>query len=98
MARQVDVRGAGLGDARGDRPDPATRDELDPDPGGRIDGAQVGDELGEVLDRVDVVVGWRADVALAGLATTERGDVGGGLSAGELPALARFGSLGDLDL
>ena len=33
VARQVDVRGAGLGDARGDRPDPPARDELDPDPG-----------------------------------------------------------------
>ena len=75
VPRQVDVRGAGLGHARGDRPDPAPGHELDPDPRGRVDGAQVGDELGEVLDRVDVVVRRRADVALAGLAAAERGDV-----------------------
>src|SRR4029078_11194370 len=98
MARQVDVRGAGLGDPRGDRPDPATRDELDPDPGGRVDRARVGDQLGKVLDRVDVVMGRWADVALAGLAATQRGDVRGRLAPGELPALTPLGSLGDLDL
>ena len=98
MARQVDVRGAGLGDAGRDRADAAARDELDPDPGRRVDRAQVGDELGEVLDRVDVVVRRRADVALAGLAATERGDVGGRLAPGQLAALARLRALGDLDL
>ena len=56
-------------------PTPAPGDELDADPGARVDGPQVGDELGEVLDRVDVVVRRRADVALAGLAATQRGDV-----------------------
>ena len=40
----------------------------------------------------------RADVALARLAATERGDVGGRLAAGQLAALARLGALGDLDL
>ena len=61
VAGQVDVRGAGLGDARGDRADPAARDELDADARRRVDRAQVGDELGEVLDRVDVVVRRWAD-------------------------------------
>ena len=64
----------------------------------RVDRPQVGDELGEVLDRVDVVVRRRADVALAGLAATERGDVGRRLAAGQLAALARLRALGDLDL
>ena len=90
--------GAGLGHAGGDRPDAAAGDELDADPRRRVDRAQVGDELGEVLDRVDVVVRRRADVALAGLAATERGDVGGRLAPGQLAALAGLGALGDLDL
>ena len=72
VAGQVDVRGAGLGDAGRDRPDAAAGDELDADAGRRVDRAQVGDELGEVLDRVDVVVRRRADVALAGLAAAQR--------------------------
>ena len=37
------------------------RDQLDADPGARVDRAQVGDQLGQVLDRVDVVVRRRAD-------------------------------------
>ena len=79
-------------------PTPRLGDELDADPGGRVDRAQVGDELGEVLDRVDVVVRRRADVALAGLAATQRGDVGRRLAPGQLAALARLRALGDLDL
>ena len=79
-------------------PTPAAGDELDADPRARVDRPQVGDELGEVLDRVDVVVRRRADVALAGLAATEGGDVGGRLAAGQLAALAGLGALGDLDL
>ena len=95
---QVDVRGPGLGHARRDRADAAPGDQLDPDPGTRVDRAQVGDELGQVLDRVDVVVRRRADVALARLAAPKGGDVGGGLASRQLAALARLGALGDLDL
>ena len=79
-------------------PDAAARDELDADPGGRVDRPQVRDELGEVLDRVDVVVRRRADVALARLAAAERGDVGRRLAPGQLAALAGLRALGDLDL
>ena len=98
VAGQVDVRRPGLGDAGRDRAHTAAGDELDPDPRGRVDRPQVRDQLGEVLDRVDVVVRRRADVALAGLAAPERRDVGGGLATGELAALARLRALGDLDL
>ncbi len=98
VAGQVDVGRAGLGHTCGDRPDAARRDELDADPGARVDRPQVGDELGEVLDRVDVVVRRRADVALPGLAAPQRGDVGGRLATGQLAALARLRTLGDLDL
>ena len=98
VAGQVDVRGAGLGDARGDRPDAALATSLTPIRAPRVDRPQVGDELGEVLDRVDVVVRRRADVALPGLAAAERGDVGRRLAAGQLAALAGLRALGDLDL
>ncbi len=98
MPGQVDVRRAGLGHARRDRPDAATGDELDADARARVDGPQVGDELGEVLDRVDVVVRRRADVALAGLAATQGGDVRGGLAPGQLAAFAGLRALRDLDL
>ena len=98
VPRQVDVRRTGLGDARRDRPDAAAGDELHADPRRRVDRPQVGDELGQVLDRVDVVVRRRADVALAGLPAPQRGDVGGRLATGQLAALARLRALGDLDL
>ena len=77
-------------------PRPAT--SLTPIRARRVDRPQVGDQLGEVLDRVDVVVRRRADVALAGLAAAERGDVGRRLAPGQLAALAGLGALGDLDL
>ena len=98
MPGEMDVRCAGLGDARGDRADPAARDQLDADPGTGVDRAQVGDELRQVLDRVDVVVRWRADVALARLAAAQRRDVGRRLAARQLAALAGLGALRDLDL
>ena len=63
----MDVVRACLGDAGGDRADPQGRDQLHADPGARVDGPQVGDQLREVLDRVDVVVRRRADQRLPGL-------------------------------
>ena len=98
VAGDVDVVGAGLGHAGRDRADAAAGDELDADPGGRIDRPQVRDELGEVLDRVDVVVGRGTDERLAGLGAPERRDVGGRLATGQLAALAGLAALGDLDL
>src|ERR1700704_6435683 len=98
MAGQVDVGCSGLGDTGRDRPHAARRDELDPDPGGRVDRPEVGDELGEVLDRVDVVMRWRADVAHPGLPAAQRGDPGGRLLRGQLTTLAGLAALGGLDL
>ena len=98
VSRQLDVVRAGLDDARGDRPDAARRDELDADPGRRVDRPQVGDELGEILDRVDVVVRRRADVRHPRLAAAEGRDVRRRLPSGELAAFARLRALGDLDL
>ena len=53
--------GVRLGDARGDGADPDLGDELDVDPGLGVGVLEVVDQLGEVLDRVDVVVRRRAD-------------------------------------
>ena len=98
MSGDVDVIGARFGHARGDRADAARGDQLDPDPGRRVDRPQVGDQLRQVLDRVDVVMGRRADQRLARARAPEGGDVLRGLAAGQLPAFARFRALGDLDL
>ena len=87
-----------LGNAGGDRPDAGRGDQLDPDPGCGVDRPQVGDELGEVLDRVDVVVGRRADVGHPDLAAAQGRDQGRRLLRRELAALAGLASLGHLDL
>src|SRR4029079_4299360 len=76
----------------------ARRYQLHPDPGGRVDRAEIGNQLGEILDRVDVVVRRRADVAHPGLAATKRRDPGRRLPRGELAAFAGLAALGDLDL
>ncbi len=65
---------------------------------GGVDLLQVEDELGQVLDRVDVVVGRRRDQRDAGLGVAQAGDLVRHLVAGQLPALARLRALGDLDL
>ena len=57
---QHDV-GLGLADPGGNRADADLGDELDVDPRRRVGVLQIVDQLLEVLDRVDVVVRWRAD-------------------------------------
>ncbi len=64
----------------------------------RVDLLEVVDELGQVLDGVDVVVGRRGDQADAGLGVAQAGDLLGDLVAGQLAALAGLGALGHLDL
>ena len=98
VAGDLDHVGVGLGDARGHRADADLRDELDGDLGLRVDLVEVVDELSEVLDRVDVVVGRRRDEHDALLARADRRDVLVHLGAGQLAALAGLGALRDLDL
>src|SRR5262249_49073258 len=98
VAGDHDVVGAGLGHARGDRPDARLGDQLDADLGGRVDAAQVVDELRQVLDRVDVVVRRRRDQAHARRRVAQARDHRVDLVARELAALARLRALGDLDL
>ena len=98
MAADLDVVGARLGDAGRDGADTQRRDELHADARARADGPQVGDQLREILDRIDVVVRRRADQALPGLRAAQPGDERRDLPGGQLAALAGLGALGDLDL
>ena len=97
VARNQDDVGVRLGDAGGDRAHAGFGDELDADLGAGIDLLQVVDELGQILDRIDVVVrrGRNEHHPRHGVAQT--GDQGGDLVAGELAALAGLGALGHLD-
>ena len=90
--------GAGLGDAGGDRADADFRHQLHRDRAPSVDVLQVVDELGEILDRIDVVVRRRRDQADAGRRMAHRGDVRVDLVAGQLAAFAGLGALRDLDL
>ena len=92
-----DVR-VGLGDACGDRADTGFRNELDADAGFRVRAAEVVDQLGEVFDRVDVVVWRRRNQGHAGSCVTEPGDEIVHLVRRELSAFAGFRALGQLYL
>ena len=61
--RDRDMVGARLGDAGGDRADADLRDQLDADARRRVHVLQVVDQLGQILDRIDVVVRRRRDQA-----------------------------------
>ncbi len=63
VAGDDDVIGIGLGDAGGNGANAAARNELYADGSARIDALQIPDELGEIFDRIDVVVRRRRDQA-----------------------------------
>ena len=88
----------GLGDAGRDRADAGFRDELHRDAGGRVGAFQVVDELRQVLDGVDVVVGRRRDERRSLLRVAEPGHERVDLVRGKLSALAGLGALRKLDL
>ncbi len=90
--------GVRLGHARGDRADPDLGDQLDADARPGVHVLEIVDELGQILDRVDVVVRRRRDQPHAGHGVADLGDVLVDLVARELPALAGLGALGHLDL
>ena len=94
---QHDV-GVRLGHAGGDRADAGLGDQLDVHPRLRVGVLQVVDQLGEILDRVDVVVRRRRDQPDAGRRVPGARDPRVDLVAGQLAALAGLGALRDLDL
>ena len=55
-ARHQNIIGVRFGDTRGDGADASLGDQLHPDSPTRVDALQIVDELGQILDRVDVVV------------------------------------------
>ena len=90
--------GLRLGHSGSDRADPHLRYELHMDPGGGVRVLQVVDELLEILDRVDVVMGRRTDEADPWGRVSGRRDPGVDLVTRQLTALTRLGTLGHLDL
>ena len=98
VAADQDDVAVGLGHAGGHRADADLGHQLDADARLGIAVLEVEDELGQVLDRVDVVVRRRADQAHAGRGVADLGDPGPDLVAGKLAALAGLGPLGHLDL
>ncbi len=97
-AREGDDVGAGLGDPEADRADVRHDGHLDRDAHVRVDRLQLVDQLGEVLDRVEVVVVGGRDQVGAGRGVTRGGDLLGDLLAGQVAALAGLRALADLDL
>ena len=75
-ARDGDVVGARLGDARRHRADADLGDELHRHVGLRVDVLQIEDQLRQVLDRIDVVVRRRRDQADARRRMAHLGDGG----------------------
>ena len=98
VAGDEDNLGARLGDAGGDRPDTRLRDQLDADPGVLVGVFQVVDQLGQVLDRIDVVVGRRGNQRDAGGGTAGSRNPRVDLAARQVAALAGLCPLGHLDL
>ena len=98
VARDQHDIGVRLRDAGGDRADPYLRDQLDVDPRCRVGVLQVVDQLGEVLDGVDVVVGRRADQADPRRRVPRLGHPRVDLVARQLSPLTGLGPLRHLDL
>ncbi len=96
-ADEHDVR-VRLGDAGGDGADADLGHELDADARVMVGVLQVVDQLGQVLDRVDVMVRRRRDQADARGGVADLGDPGIDLLPGQLAAFAGLGALGHLDL
>src|SRR6185437_9512079 len=90
--------GVRFGDARGYGADANFRDELDGDAGFWVYVFEVVDQLREIFDGVDVVVGRRRDETDAGNGVACSGDDVVDLVAGELAAFAGLRALRHLDL
>ena len=98
VAGDQDGVGVGLGHPRRDGADARGGHQFHRHPRVGVDGLQVVDELGQVLDRIDVVVRRRRNQGRAGHGVAHPGDELGDLEAGQLAALAGLGALGHLDL
>ena len=87
-----------LGHTRGHRSHADFGDELDGDARLRICVLQVVDQLGQIFDGIDVVMGWRRNEPHARSGVPNLGDELVHLVTGKLAAFARLGALRHLDL
>ena len=98
MTGDKDVIGGCFRATGGDGADAGFGDEFHCDAGARVYFLEIVDELGEVFDRVDVVVGRRGDQLHAWLGVAEAGDERVHLVTRKLAAFAGFRALGHFDL
>ena len=88
----------GLRDTGGHCAYPDFGHQLDVDPADRVRVLEVVDELGQVLDRVNVVMGRWRDESHPRCGVASLGDPGVNLVARQLSSFARLGPLSHLDL
>ena len=92
-AAQVDQVGMAFSHARCYGADTRFGDKLDRDVCLGVDLLEIEDQLGQILDAVDIVVRRRGDQCDAWRAVAEPGDLGCDLVPRQLAALARLGAL-----
>ena len=97
-AGEGDDVGAGLGDPEPDRADVRHHRDLDRDANVGVDRLQLVDQLGEILDRVEVVVVRGRDQVGSRRRVSRRRDLLGDLLARQVATLAGLRALADLDL
>ena len=90
--------GLGLGDARRDRADAHFAHQFHRYARCRIGVLQIVNELRQILDGINIVMRRRGDQPDARRRVADLADVFIDLVAGKLPAFARLGALGHLDL
>ena len=96
--RGEDNVGMGLRDASGHCAYSDLGYQLDVDPAYRVRVLKVKDELGQVLDGIDVVMRRRGDKSYSRCGVSSPGDPGVNLVARQLPAFTGLGTLRHLDL
>ena len=97
-AGDQDDIGVGLGHPGGDGAHPHLRHQLDVNAGLPVSILEVVDQLRQVFDGVNIVVGGRGDQAHPGGGVAHLGNPGVDLAAGQLAPFAGFCPLGHFDL
>ena len=95
LAGDEDHVGMAFGHACGHGSHPVLGDQLDVDASPRVGHLQVMDELLEILDGIDVMVGRRGDELDPRCGAPDLGDPGRNLGAGKVATLPRLGSLAE---
>ncbi len=98
VAADGDDVGPGLGDSNADRADPRDDRDLHDDSGARVGAFEFRHKLGEILDRIEVVIVRGRDEVDARIGATGSGNFLGDLASGQMAALSWLCALSDLDL